>query len=91
MKTLPQNLKKYKSTPVFTEKNVPSGLLKNHMTRPDIWGVIQVQKGQIKYTIQNKDAYILSPDTNGIVEPETPHHIKPLGSVSFFITFYKQD
>ena len=90
MKTLPDEVQHYKSTPVFTEHTAPKRLLKDHNTKNGVWGLICVNKGKVEYVIENKEVYTLSPDQKGVVEPEIRHHIKPLGAVSFFIKFYKR-
>jgi tellurite resistance-related uncharacterized protein len=89
MKSLPQHVRKYKSTPVFDENTLPQGLLKDHATKKDVWGVIRVQTGNLEYKIQNETTQVLTADTPGIIEPTIKHHVKPLGSVSFYVEFYK--
>jgi hypothetical protein len=32
---------------------------------------------------------VLSPDTPGVVEPEVPHEVEPLGGVRFFVEFLR--
>ncbi len=89
MKSLPSHVKPYKSTSIFTNETIPKGLLKDHNTKNGVWGVIHVTKGKLEYTIKNSEAYILTSEKQGIVEPEILHHIRPLGVVSFFVEFYK--
>ncbi len=89
MKPLPPHVKAYKSTPVFTNETVPKGLLKNHNTKNGVWGLIHVKKGELEYTIEDLETHILTPEKQGIVEPEILHHIKPIGVVNFYVEFYK--
>lgn len=89
MKTLPDHVAAYQRTDLFTQDSVPSGLLKDHSTKDGVWGLIQVQKGQLEYTIENKEVHILTPDNSGIVEPTVTHHVRPLGEVLFSVEFYK--
>lgn len=89
MKQLPNNVTAYKRTPIFTEQSVPAGLLKNHSTKAEVWGLIQIEEGELEYTIENKETLVLTTDKNGVVEPEIRHHIKPMGTVSFFVEFYR--
>lgn len=88
MKNLPENVKSYSRTATFTQETVPQGLLKDHTTKENVWGLIQVQEGKIEYVIGN-DVHILEPGRNGVIEPLVVHHIKPIGLVSFFVEFYK--
>ncbi|MBP7722532.1 MAG: DUF1971 domain-containing protein [Alphaproteobacteria bacterium] len=89
MKSLPQNVQSYSRTATFTQDTVPKGLLKDHTTKENVWGLIQVQSGKLEYTIQNEESHILDPERDGVIEPLIPHHIKPLGLVSFYVEFYK--
>ncbi len=88
MKSLPENVQSYSRTATFTQETVPKGLLKDHTTKENVWGLIQVQAGKIEYTIGN-EVHVLVPGRNGVIEPLVPHHIKPVGLVSFFVEFYK--
>ena len=93
MKTLPDNVKPYKKTPTFTEESIPIGLLKSHTTKPGTWGKICINKGKLLYTIEVEpyESIELSPTKYGVVEPEIPHHIKPIGEVEFFVEFLKEN
>lgn len=89
MKTLPDHVQYYKSTPTFTEKTVPESLLKDHNTKQGVWGLICMEQGKMEYVIEGKETYILTPDQKGVVEPEIKHYVKPLGDVVFRVEFYK--
>lgn len=91
MKEIPSSLKAYKQTPLFNNQSVPPGLLKTHTTKAGTWGKICVKKGRLQYVIEQepKEEIELSPDKYGVVEPEVPHHVKPIGEVEFFVEFYK--
>ncbi len=90
MKTLPEGVASYSRTPEFTEKTVPSKLLRDHSTKSGVWGVIRVLSGTLRYTIPSRqEEVVLSPDQCGIVEPDVLHHVTPLGSVVFYVEFYR--
>ena len=89
MKSPPNHVQRYQSTPVFTKKNVPKGLLKDHNTKNGVWGLICIEQGELEYIIEDKETHILTPDNKGVIEPEIKHHIKPLGKVIFRVDFYK--
>lgn len=91
MKSLPENVKSYKQTPVFTEKNIPKGLLQTHTTKEGTWGKICINKGKLLYVIESEaqETIELSPSFYGVVEPQMPHHVKPIGDVEFFVEFFK--
>lgn len=92
MKSLPSNVLVYKKTNVFNESTVPKGLLKDHNTKSNVWGKINVIEGKLLYVIQTNpvEEVILSPDIFGVVEPEVLHYVKPLGPVKFFVEFLKE-
>ena len=89
VKKLPDHVVAYQRTNPFTQENVPSGLLNNHATKEGVWGLIQVEKGRLEYTIENKEVHILTPENSGVVEPTVSHHVRPLGEVLFFVEFYR--
>ncbi len=89
MKQLPENIQSYSRTATFTQDTVPKGLLKDHATKENVWALIQIQEGKLEYIIEDKEVHVLEPGRSGVIEPQVPHHIKPLGLVSFFVEFYK--
>ena len=60
MKKLPENVSPYKRTPEFNETTVPSGLLKAHQTKEDVWGKIVILEGKLQYTISGPEIEILT-------------------------------
>ena len=92
MKVLPVNVTAYKRTPEFTDESVPEGLLNNHKTKAGVWGKIVILEGGLEYTIEEPEVevVILTPHKFGVVEPTILHHIKPLGSVRFYVEFHRQ-
>ncbi|MEM1200338.1 MAG: DUF1971 domain-containing protein [Pseudomonadota bacterium] len=90
MKELPEGLTPYRRTPVFTEETVPAGLLRDHQTKAGVWGVIEVSAGRLRYTIPSSGEVVeLHAGLKGIVEPEVPHHVTPLGEVTFSVEFWR--
>ena len=91
MKDLPTNVSAYKNTPEFTEETIPVGLLKDHNTKAGVWGKIVILSGELEYTIQEPEVevIVLCDSNHGVVEPTILHHIKPLGSVRFYVEFYR--
>lgn len=87
---LPNDLKAYRRTPTFTEHTVPKGLLSDHNTKAGVWGQIHVESGQLNYVIPSKNyTQLLSPGEIGTIEPEQRHHVKPVGSVTFYVEFWR--
>ena len=90
MTPLPDGLRPYKRTPVFTAETVPPGLLRDHATKPGVWGLIHVVSGEVIYRIAlPKEEHLLAPGTLGVIEPDTPHSVEILGAGTFFVEFWK--
>ena len=90
MSTLPKGLSAYKRTATLTESTIPAGLLNDHETKAAVWGVIHVVSGALRYVVPSRgEDSILSPDKASIVVPETPHHVAPVGPVSFYVEFWR--
>lgn len=79
----------YKRTPVFDENTVPAGLRKEHRTKPGVWGVIRVLDGRLRYHVLDPvSETILDPEHPGLVLPDQPHFVEPLGPVRMQVEFY---
>lgn len=91
MKTLPDTVKHYKSTPEFNETSVPAGLLRRHTTADAVWGHIHILEGQLLYRILEpvEEVIILSPERFGVVEPQVPHEVEVIGPVRFCVDFLR--
>lgn len=91
MKTLPPAATAYKRTATFTNETVPPALLNDHRTKPGVWGLINVERGRLEYTIEGSETHILTPDQPGVVEPAVTHFVKPVGETAFFVEFYRTE
>lgn len=91
MKTLPQSVSAYKRTPRFDEHSVPKGLLKSHRTKDNVWAKIVILDGHLRYSINEPETEVvtLSKEQYGIVEPKIPHAVQPMGSVRFYVEFFR--
>ena len=87
---LPEGVTAYKRTPVFTQDTVPAGLLRDHTTAAGVWGVIRVLSGRLRYVVPSAGFEAdLTPGRDGIVEPEVAHHVTPIGTVEFYVEFWR--
>ena len=87
---LPSHFIPYSRTPVFTEATVPDGLRRDHSTKAGVWAKIIVMEGKLRYHIERLETtQELSQGRSGIVTPEVPHHVEPLGAVRFYVEFYR--
>lgn len=79
----------YRSTPEFNENSLPAALRSRHNTKAGVWGVINVLEGQLKLTIvEPESSQILEPGTPGLILPEQPHFVEPLGAMRMRVDFY---
>jgi tellurite resistance-related uncharacterized protein len=86
---LPAGLAAYKRTPVFDEASLPTGLRREHRTKPGVWALIHVLEGRLLYRVLDPPGeQILTPGTPGVVRPDEPHAVEPLGPVRFFVEFH---
>jgi len=89
MKSLPSNVTPYQRTKEFTETTIPGALTRRHDTKAGVWGRICVLEGSLTYRILEPEVeeHMLSPGTDGVVEPQVPHEVEPVGAVRFFVEF----
>jgi len=81
----------YNRTSVFDENTLPAGLRREHRTKPGVWGVIRVLDGRVRYQVINPASeVILEPGRPGLILPDEPHLVEPLGSMRMQIEFYHQ-
>ena len=79
----------YKTTPVFDEETLPAGLRREHRTKAGVWGVIRLLEGSLRLTFTGTgEERILSPAAPGLVRPEEPHLVAPLGPMRMQVDFY---
>jgi tellurite resistance-related uncharacterized protein len=91
MKTLPAAVQAYRRTAEFDEASTPAALRRRHTTKAGVWGRIRVLEGALLYRILEPapEEHRLTPGADGIVEPEVPHEVEPLGRVRFFVEFLR--
>ena len=85
----PTPTKPYKATPVFDEVSLPAGLRREHRTKAGAWGIIRVLEGRLRYQILDPASEaILEPGRPGLILPEQPHFVEPLGPIRMQVEFY---
>lgn len=79
----------YKRTPMFDENTLPAALRREHRTKPGVWGIIRVAEGRLLYHVLDPVSdTILEPSRPGLVLPDQPHFVEPLGSMRMQVEFY---
>lgn len=87
--SLPAGLRAYKRTPTFDENTMPAGLRHRHSTKENVWGLIRILEGRLRYRVlEPPSERILDPEHPGVVRPAQLHEVESLGHVRFFVEFY---
>jgi tellurite resistance-related uncharacterized protein len=91
MKDLPVGVVEVRRTAEFTEQTVPAGLLRAHTTKAHTWAQIRVVEGRLRYrTLAPPSEHLLDAERPGVVEPEVPHEVEPVGPVRFYVVFLRE-
>ncbi len=86
---LPAGLSAYKRTPIFDQDSLPAGLRREHRTKAGVWALIHVVEGSLRYRIlEPRSEEILTVGAPGVVRPEQPHEVEPVGAVRLYVEFY---
>ncbi len=81
----------YRSTPAFDQTTLPAALRARHNTKAGVWGVIRLIEGALKLTyLDPPSEVILTPGQPGLVRPQEPHFVTPLGDMQMQVDFYDQ-
>jgi tellurite resistance-related uncharacterized protein len=89
MHTIPAGLTAYKRTPTFDQDSLPAGLRREHRTKAGVWALIHVIEGSLRYRILDPPSeQILTVGTPGVVRPEQPHEVAPIGAIRMYVEFY---
>lgn len=79
----------YKRTPIFDETTLPAGLRREHRTKHGVWGIIRVLDGRLRYRVLDPvSETILDSRNPGLVLPDQPHLVEPLGPIRMQVEFY---
>lgn len=91
---LPEGLVPVRRTDRFTEKSIPAGLLRQHNTKSDTWGLIRIESGRLRYRITDPgrpafETVLVAGESPGIVEPSILHEVAVEGPVAFYVEFFR--
>jgi tellurite resistance-related uncharacterized protein len=74
---------------MFDENTLPAALRGEHRTKAGVWGVIRVLEGRVRYRVLDPFSEVtLDPDHPGLVLPDQPHCVEPLGPIRVRVEFY---
>lgn len=86
---LPPGVTAYKRTPTFDQDSLPAGLRREHRTKAGVWALIHVLEGSLRYRILDPPSEeILTVGVPGLVRPEQPHEVEPIGPIRMFVEFF---
>lgn len=81
----------YRSTPVFDQDTLPAALRSQHSTKAGVWGIVRIIEGSLRLTYLDPESEILLDSaTPGLILPEQPHFVTPLGPMRMQVDFYDQ-
>lgn len=87
--SIPEGYVVTRRTPEFTQDTVPPALLSAHKTKSGAWALIHVVEGRLRYCIDAPPSEsILGPGQPGVIQPQVPHHVEPIGPVRFYLEFH---
>ena len=88
---IPERATFVRKTEVFTENTIPDGLRKQHKTTEGVWGKLSLIEGHLKYMIFEpyNEKQLLGCEHPGIILPDVPHAVEPIGNVQFYLEFFK--
>ena len=74
---------------MFDAATLPAALRREHCTKAGVWGLVRVLEGRLRLTYGDGTAErILDPDAPGLLLPEQPHFVEPLGAMKMQVEFY---
>lgn len=87
--TLPEGVLPYKDSPVFTPENLPAALRAAHATKAGTWGLLKVQAGVVRFTLDDPPCaeVVLVAGQQVVIAPQVRHHVAFELPGSFQITF----
>jgi tellurite resistance-related uncharacterized protein len=81
----------YRSTPVFTNDTLPEGLRRAHSTKADVWGLLKVLKGTIRYvTEETGECQTVQAPGTVVILPQQLHSVEPQGDMEMQVDFYHE-
>lgn len=90
---MPPGLEHYKTSPKFTATIVPQSLLTAHRTKAEVWGLVRVAQGRLRYVIDADPPHALVVEEGGtaVIEPGALHHVELLDvETTFLIEFHRR-
>jgi tellurite resistance-related uncharacterized protein len=89
---MPPGLELTRTTPEFTENNVPAALLAAHRVGPGVWGRLRVLAGHVRFVFETdaSEGVELSAGEQVDIPPGEAHHVEPQRDARFLVEFYRK-
>ena len=79
------------STPLFTRPRCRRPCAAKHRTKPGVWGVIRMLEAQVKLSFMDPpQTKILSRGSPGLLLPDQPLLVEPIGAMRMQVEFYER-
>jgi len=90
-KGLPDSVRKYSETPLFSEQTVPDKLTSEHDLKAGVWGKLCVIAGKLEYHVPGAPdkVHAIKAGEKVVIEPRQVHFVRPIGHVQFKVEFYR--
>jgi len=90
MQELPEAVRAYQKTQVYTDKTTPGMMKNDHRVRTGVWAKLVVQKGEVVFEIPERNETItVTADSPAIIEPVVMHRILPQAGARFYLEYYR--
>lgn len=90
--TLPDGLSLVRTTDEFDATTVPAGLLRAHRVARDVWGLLEVRDGTLRFVWEEPDGappIDLAAGDSVVIPPDVPHRVEPGADARFAVQFHR--
>lgn len=90
-RVLPEGFAPYRRTPLFDETTLPGALQGAHTTKPGVWALIHVERGEVGYHVGGDapEDLVLRPGAPGVVPATVEHHLELRGPMACWVEFWR--
>ncbi|MEN3973779.1 DUF1971 domain-containing protein [Emcibacter sp. SYSU 3D8] len=90
MQEIPDTVRPYQKTQVYTDKTTPGMMKNDHRVRSGVWAKIVVQKGEVVYEIPERNEQVtVTAEAPAVIEPVVMHRILPQAGSRFYLEYYR--
>ncbi len=90
--SIPDGFELTRTTDMFDNDTVPSGLLKAHRVAESVWGRLVVSSGSVRFVFEDEpdDAVTVEAGGAAVIPPGRLHHVELDGPAAFAVEFYRR-